>query len=72
MKVVLFLMAEVGKHLQTSRSKNKRIQLKKMSAEIHASSGAFLKTKKYGFAHKMIQLWLKYFFRENNNMVKDR
>ena len=43
-----------------------------MSAEIHASSGAFLKTKKYGFAHKMIQLWLKYFFRENNNMVKDR
>ena len=69
---VLFLMAEVGKHLQTSRSKNKRIQLEKMSAEIHASSSAFLKTKKYGFAHEMIQLWLKSFFQKNSNMDKDR
>ena len=69
---VLFLMAEIGKHLQTSRSKNKPIQMNKMSADIYASSSAFLKTKKFAFAHEMIQLWLKSFFQENNKIAKDR
>ena len=65
-------MAEIGKHLQTSRIKNKPIQMNKMSADIYASSSAFLKAKKFAFAHEMIQLWLKSFFQENNKIAKER
>ena len=45
--------------------------MEKMSADIHASSSAFLKSKKFAFAHEMIQLWLKSFFKENNKIAKD-
>ena len=39
-----------------------------MKAEIKAKAEAFLLTKKFGFAHSMISLWLDSFFADERVM----
>ena len=58
----LFMLCEVTKQLQSSREYKKTIQLEKLCAEIKAKAGAFLLTKKLGFAHSIVCMWLDSYF----------
>ena len=69
---VLFIFCEVTQQLQRSREKNQTIKIEKMYAEIKAKAEAFLLTKKYGFAHCMICMWLDSFFADERVMVSAR
>ena len=58
----LFMMCEVTKKLQASREDKKPIHLGVLAASLKATAGAFLLTRKFGFAHSMICLWSDSFF----------
>ena len=58
----LFMMCEVTKKLQASREDKKPIHPGVLVASLKATAGAFLLTRKFGFAHSMICLWSDSFF----------